>query len=255
MTTTTYHWAAALLALSALFMLSCDTVSNILGPGAGSASAKNLKASYRSGSCYGRCEVYTLELYENGLMLFKGERFTERPGVWEKNIDRRRMTGLLDSFERADFENYPLSFRSQIPDAPTQKFTWYDANQKAYNTSFKEFAPPELEQLVMQVRRLAGTQGWKQVSATIPEGKITPVANSAGEEIIVQLAPGVAGETWIVAYGKQNAKLVRRMSPNSAYYLITADPNIMGADELLKFIRQDKDVLGAQRNGGVEQRD
>jgi len=110
--------AICLLAVAALLVSGCDTAS-ILGPGAGSASAKNLKVSYHAGACYGRCEVFTLELYANGLMLFKGERFTERPGVWEKNIDRRRMVGLLDSFARADFENYPISFRSQIPDAAT----------------------------------------------------------------------------------------------------------------------------------------
>lgn len=252
---TTQFWTGALLALSALLILSCDTVASVLGPGASSASSKNLRVSYRSGPCYGRCEVFTLELYANGLMLFKGERFTERPGVWEKNIDRRRMVGLLDSFERADFENYPVSFRSQIPDAATTEIIWYDEDQTAYRTSFKEFASPELEQLSLQIRRLAGTEGWKQISETITETGAVPVANKAREEIIVQLASGVQVKAWIIAYGKQNVQFVKRISPNGDYYLITADPNIMSAEELLEFLRQDKDVLGAQLNGKVEGRD
>lgn len=249
----TYFLTASAAALIVLCLSSCD-VANLLGPGAESASEKNLKVTYFSGSCYGRCEVYTLELYTNGLMLFKGERFTERPGVWEKNIDRRRMQGLLDSFARADFANYPLSFRSQIPDAPTRRFTWYDDQQRAFTTSFKEYAPPELEQLNLQVRRLADLPGWTQVYATIPEGKATPVSNSSREEIIVQLADGVRAEAWIIAYGKQNAQLVKRVSPNSSYYVISADPNYMAANELLDFLRQDKDVLSAQRNNPVQNR-
>lgn len=253
MKTSTYLLAGAFLTFGMLLLCSCDP-SILLGPQAGSASAKNIRASYYSGSCYGRCEVFTLELYDNGLMLYKGERFTERPGVWQKNIDRRRMKGLLDSFARADFKNYPLTFRSQIPDAPTIKLTWYDGSQEAYTTSFKEYAPPELEQLSLQMRRLAAMPDWRQVSADIPESGVTSLSNKAREEIIVQLNSGVNAAAWVVNYGKQNVQLVNRLSPNSAYYLITADPNLMPAKELLEFLRKDGEVVSAQLNNKVEER-
>jgi len=210
---------------------------------------------FHTGSCYGRCEVFTLELYENGLMLFKGERFTERPGVWQKNIDRRRVTALIDSFDRADFENYPLSFRSQIPDAPTTEITYYDEAQQAYRTSYKEFCPPELELLGRQIRRLANLPDWRQVSADIPDGAANPVAAATREEIIVQLEEGVKVEAWIIAYDKQNVQLEERISPNSSYYLITADPNVMPAIELLEFLRRDTSVVSAQLNGKVNRRE
>lgn len=250
---------AALPTFTALLVFSCNPAS-LFGPQAASANAKNIRASFYSGSCYGRCEVFTLELYDNGLMLYKGERFTDRPGVWSKNIDRRRMTGLLDSFARADFENYPLTFRSRIPDAPTKTFVWYDAEQVAYKTSFKEFVPPELEQLAMQVRRLAALPDWKQVSANLPAEHmlsakhVLPVANSTREEIIVQLTEGTNAEAWVVAYGKQNVQLVKRLSPNGSYYLLSSDPNVMAARELLEFIRADAAVVGAQLNDGAQPR-
>jgi len=84
---------------------------------------------------------------------------------------------------------------------------------------------------------------------------IAPVTNKAREEIIVQLAPGVQASAWIIGYGKQNVQLVRRLSPNGDYYLITSDPNIMGAEEMLEFLRQDESVLGAQKNQPVEVRE
>ena len=251
-----FYFLTALAAVSLVFAATgCDTVSSVLGPGAGTANPDKLRVRLHSGACYGRCEVYGLELYENGLLLFQGERFTDKPGVWEKNIDRRRMLSLLDSFERADFENYPISFRSQIPDLPSTEITWYAADRTAYRTSFKEYAPPELEQLALQLQRLARSDGWRQVSETIPTAEAPQVANAAREEIIVQLADGVRAEAWIVAYGKQNAQLVRRLSPTSNYYLITADPNLMAADELLEYLRRDESVLGAQRNTQVEGRE
>lgn len=244
----------ALLGLAALLIFSCDPAS-ILGPQAGSADQRNMRVKFHSGACYGRCEVFTLELYTNGLMLFKGERFTERPGVWQKNIDRRRMTALVDSFDRADFENYPLGFSSQIPDAPTTEITYYDEERQAYKTSFKEFSPPELELLARQMRRLANLPDWRQVSEDIPEIDADPVAAAIREEIIVQLEEGVEAAAWIITYGKQNVKLRERISPNGSYYLITSDPNIMPAKELLEFLRKDESVISAQLNGTVEIRE
>jgi len=92
------------------------------------------------------------------------------------------------------------------------------------------------------------------VSDTIAGRKNRPVANQEREEIIVQLSEGVAATTWVIAYGKQNVQVKNRISPNSPYYIITADPNIMGAEELLTFLRQDKDVLSAQLNNAVKPR-
>lgn len=243
----------SLLLFSFLVCLSatgCDP-SALLGPQASGADKYNLRVSYHRGSCYGRCEVYTLDLYDNGLLLFQGERFTERPGTWQKNIDRRKVVALLDSFERADFDNYPLSFRSQIPDAPTVTVTYFDASGTGHETSFKDYAPPALKELDAAMLRLAAFEGYRQVSDTIRGKKRRPVAGKERQEIIVQLQDNVSADAWVIAYGKQNVELKNRISPNGSYYLITADPNFMPAEELLEFLRKDKDVLSAQLNRKV----
>lgn len=232
---------------------SCDP-SALLGPQAGNADKYNLRVSYHRGACYGRCEVYTLDVYDNGLLLFQGERFTERPGTWQKNIDRRRIVALLDSFQRADFQNYPRSFRGQIPDAPTVSFTYYDQEGNAYQTSFKDVAPKELQELDQAMIKLSQLADYRQVSESIADKLAAPVGNREREEIIVQLKDGVVAETWIIAYSKQNVKVKNRISPRSPYYLITADPNIMGGAELLEFLRKDESVLSAQLNKQVSPR-
>ncbi|WP_020568105.1 DUF6438 domain-containing protein [Neolewinella persica] len=232
---------------------SCDP-SALLGPQAGNADKYDLRVSYHRGSCYGRCEVYTLDLYDNGLLLFQGERFTERPGTWQKNIDRRRIVALLDSFQRADFQNYPRSFRGEIPDATTVSFTYYDAEGNAFQTSFKDVAPKELQDLDQAMIKLSQLSGYRQVSETITDKTAVPVGNREREEIIVQLKDGVVAETWVIAYGKQNVKIKNRISPNSPYYVVTADPNIMGGDELLEFLRKDESVVSAQLNKQVSPR-
>jgi hypothetical protein len=249
-----YPYLLLPLILFTLFSVtSCDP-SALLGPQASNADNYNLRVSYHRGSCYGRCEVYTLNLYDNGLLLFQGERFTERPGTWQKNIDRRRIVALLDSFQRADFPNYPRSFRGQIPDAPTVSFTYYDASGNSYQTSFKDFAPKELQDLDQAMIKLSQLPDYRQVSETIADKIAAPVGNREREEIIVQLKDGIVADTWIIAYGKQNVKVKNRISPNSPYYVITADPNIMGGAELLEVLRKDESVVSAQLNKQVSPR-
>jgi len=206
-----------LVALSIFFCTACDPAV-LLGPQASQADKYDLRIRYHRGSCYGRCEVYALNVYENGLLVFEGQRFTDRPGTWEKSIDRRRVTSLLDSFARADFPNYPRSFRGQVADAATISMTYYDAEGTMYKTSFKDSEPPELELLSKKLHDLAHLPNYRQVSDTI--------------------------------VGRKN-RVKNRISPNSPYYIITADPNIMGAEELLEFLRQDKDVVSAQLNNAV----
>jgi len=231
-----------------LLSSACDPAS-LLGPQASGIDKYQLRATYHRGACYGRCEVYSLEVYENGLLLFKGERFTDKPGTWEKNIDRRRITGLLDSFGKADFPNYPRSFRGRIPDAASVEVGFYDLAGTYYVTSFKE-----LGKLSQSLHALAHLPDYRQVSDTISGIKLRPAAISAREEIIVQLAEGVVVENWVVNYGKQNVKFKERISPNGNYYVITSDPNIMPSEELLDFLRRDVSVVSAQMNKTVRPR-
>ncbi len=239
-----------LTALSVFLLTACDP-AKLLGPQASRASKYNLRVRYDRGNCYGRCEVYALNVYENGLLVFEGQRFTDRPGTWEKSIDRRRITGLLDSFAKADFPNYPRSFRSQIPDAATITVAYYDDDGTMHETSFKDSEPPELRLLSNKLHDLAHLPNYRQVSDTIIGREERPVSQQERQEVIVQLNENVVVSTWLVAYGKQNVQLKKRISPRSPYYIITADPNLMGAEELLGFLRKDPNVVSAQLNQPV----
>jgi len=245
------------LLIPALLVLSLFTACDpalLLGPQASDADKYDLRATYRRGSCYGRCEVFGLQLFENGLLLFEGERFTDKPGTWQKNIDRRRVVGLLDSFAKADFANYPRGFRGQIADAATVEVGYYDEAGKYYQTSHKDYAPPELLALGESLHKLAHLPGYRQVSDTIAGMQRRPVAAAAREELIVELEPGVVAETWIIKWSKQSLALKNRISPNGNYYVITSDPNIMGSEELLDLLRRDAQVRSAQVNGEVKPR-
>ncbi|MEL6275797.1 MAG: DUF6438 domain-containing protein, partial [Bacteroidota bacterium] len=226
-------------------------------PDAKNVDNYQLRAQYEQGVCFGRCPVFKVSLYQNGLVVYEGERFTDRLGTWQKVLPRAEATAIIDSFEQSKMQTYPLSFPSQIPDLSAKTLSFISVpSQKVYKTSWRENRPDELERLGAIMHRIAESGGYKQVADSIRRGPniLGQPTNLPPEELIVHLNPKVNPQAWIVKYSKQNAQLKEKVAPNGSYYVITADPNIMGADELLGYLRQDPDVLSAQRNRQVSPR-
>lgn len=243
-----------LLAFALIFVSNCALVL----PDATKVESYQLRAAYTQGACFGRCPVYTLKLYANGLLTYEGQRFTDKPGTWSRLLTRTETADIIREFEEVNIEKYPTSFPSRIPDLATKSVTFVRLiDKQAFKTSWKEEAPAELEKLGSKMQSLASSTQWKQVSDEIRKGDnlIGLPIRVAKQELIVHLEPGVNPQAWIVKYGKQNVAIKEKLTPNGNYYVILADPNYMAGDELLTYLRQDEDVISAQMNGKVSPRD
>lgn len=227
----------------------------LLQPSLRRADTYTKRVSYHRGSCFGRCPVYTLDLYDNGLLVYTGERFTERTGTWQRTIDRRRATALLDSFERADFANYPRNFRSEIADASVIDVSYLTRGGRRYQTSYSDYAPEELRQLDRAMRRLAALPGYRPYHDSIPANPFAPVVDPAAvHEFIVELAPGTNAGAWVVSLANEGGAVRERISPNGNYYLITTRARAAAAEDVLDKIRRNEAVLSAQMNRAVRPR-
>ena len=239
--------------LSTLCMLIGFSNCSVLAPSPEHIADYELRIQYHQDVCFGRCPVYSLSLYSNGLLVYQGERFTDKAGVWYRLIGQRETQGLIDSFQNLDFASYPSTFSSQVPDMAARRLRFIDESGRNHKTTFKENRPEEL--LVLADRMAALTESGTFRKYEGPNSRIfgeTP--DLAPQEIIVELKAGVVAAAWIVNYSKQNVQLKERISPSSDFYLITADPNLMDAEELLSVLRQDPEVLSAQENRTVSPR-
>ncbi len=233
------------LLLAVLFLVGCE----FLQPSVRNVDTYQKRVSYHRGPCFGQCPVYTLDLYDNGLLVYQGERFTERTGTWQRTIDRRRAQSLIDSFQLAGFGEYPRAFRSNIADASVIDMVYYDAAGKEYTTSYSDYAPEELMVLDRKMRALAALEGYRFHSDTI-RPLLTPRAGvpNTPDQIIVQLAAGVNPDAWVVKYAEQDARVKERVAPSSPYWVIETNPSAMPTEELIEIMRQDTEVLSAQTN-------
>lgn len=217
-----------------------------------------LRARYEQEGCFGRCPIYKLSLYDNGLLIYEGGRFADKEGNWQKVLSRSTFTEVMEEFDEADFARFPQAFPSAAADLATKYLLYYDkAADKTYTTSWKEASTPKLEIVASRMRQLAEQQGYKEVTTELKPSETLIGTNRqvVDQELIIQLENGVTPEAWVVRYGPFNLRYKSRVSPNRNYYVFLADPSKLPVDEQLEMYRQDKDVLGAQMNKQVSPRE
>ena len=245
-----------ILAGALLLAAGCFVGCDVLQPSLRNVDNYQKRVSYHRGACFGQCPVYTLDLYDNGLLVYTGERFTDRQGTWQRTIDRRRAQSLLDSFQRAGFENFPRSFRSQSAGASVIDLAYTDVNGRTYATSYTDYVPEELLELDRKLRALAEMEGYRFHADTLPASRSPYYRNGTGipdkpAQIIVQLAAGVNPDAWVVKYADQDARVVERVAPTSPYWVIEANAARMPTADLIEIMRADAEVLSAQVNNRV----
>jgi hypothetical protein len=71
------------------------------------------------GACYGTCPVYTIEVFENGTMIYNGKNFVDKLGFYEKKISPKDAVDFIKKFNSLRPDTLAQSFEMRIPDLPT----------------------------------------------------------------------------------------------------------------------------------------
>ena len=71
------------------------------------------------------------------------------------------------------------------------------------------------------------------------------------DELLVNLSAEADPNAWIIQFAKQDMQVVKRISPNSPYWLFRYDPDRMVPNEMLNWVRRDPYVLSAEFNRRV----
>ncbi len=195
------------------------------------------------GPCYGRCPVFTLTVYEKGIVSYKGERYTDRLGTYVKRLEKEELERLLREFKNANLWQYKDAYRGRIPDMQSVSITYYEGSRKKTVTG-KEIRPNSvkwLESLLDQVAQ--SNTGWIQKEApddSVPDYLIP-------NELVVELAEGVDPEEWAKAYVQADMLLEKRLN-DTEFWVFSFDDGLITPDVMLEQVRMDQDVISAEFN-------
>ncbi len=196
------------------------------------------------GPCFGSCPVYKLTIYEGGVVSYEGQQFTNRIGLHTKLLDQATYRSLIKDFEESNFWNFQNAYKAQIPDLATVTISYHDGEQSK-SVKGKDGRPTKIMELEEKLTAIAESGGWEQQAAGSNYGMPD---NVIADELLVNLSTQVDPNVWIIQFSKQDMQIVKRLSPNSPYWLFRFNPERINPEEMLGLVRRNEYVLSAEFN-------
>lgn len=121
--------------------------------------APALLLSLKRTPCFGRCPVYTVELYADGRLHFEGDANTRERGAHEGKLTPEQVAAVTARVEASDFATWKTSYETHtVTDLPGAVLTWKGKTIRHYHGD--ESAPTDLMALETDLDVLLGTSVW-----------------------------------------------------------------------------------------------
>lgn len=201
------------------------------------------------GPCFGSCPIYTITIYDNGWATYRGKLYTEKLGLHIKKIGKARLEEIKRELRLANLWQYSNIYKSQLPDLQSVTINYYEKD-KTKSITGKEGRPTSVMKIEDFLGKMANSGGWiekEKPAYEVPEGAVP-------NELIVQLKVNVNAEAFVQKYAKQALKIVKRLSPTGDYWLFSFNETTIPPNEMLSFIRRDREVQSAEFNQKLEMR-
>ncbi len=195
--------------------------------------------------CAGHCPVFTMIIYKEGIVSYKGEQFTEKRGLYVKKLAKPELDALLSEFSKSNLWQFKNAYRSEFYDAQTVSITYWEEGDSKTIIG-KDNRPQKVLDLEKMLDELANADGWEQRGRGDDNYGLPKefIAN----QLIVQLKPGIDTKRWLRKYYLQEMELVESISSDSNYWLFSFNPENKHPQMMLDMVRNDSDVINAEFN-------
>ena len=140
--------------IAILLILSCSGNRPI--PGKSSIT-------YNRTACYGTCPIYQMSIGGNGKAVFVGERFTEKIGTWEKQLDKQTCRELFDLFSSVSWDSMSSEYPAFVSDVPSTIFHYRHRSIDKEVVVTGEH-PKIFDQLATRLNNIAVADGWTEIT-------------------------------------------------------------------------------------------
>lgn len=120
--------------------------------------------TYKKSACYGDCDVYTLEVLPDDLMLLNVSNGSRASGAYERELDpfkARELMGALDSLRSEDFLDMYPSEGNPPADVQFTQIVIPDMDDNLRSITVYYGAPPALKQFMNRIDELVANEIWK----------------------------------------------------------------------------------------------
>lgn len=239
-----YLFSITLLTFFAFTLFSCASLHK--GP---DLSKQQKWVELSKGPCFGRCPVFTLTVYKNGWVSYKGENYTEKMGIFTRKLTRLEKEKLSAELFITNLKQYNDVYRSGNADLPTVTLTQFDGNSPK-TVLGKDGRPEPVLKLEELLDKIASAGAWEQQETYYPGVPRNVIAN----QMLVQLHEGVDIQVWVRQYARFKMESKEQINAGNNYWLIQYDEKTNPPREMLTALKNDKSVVGVEFNRRTETR-
>ena len=114
----------------------------------------------------------------------------------------------------------------------------------------KDGRPDAVMELEAMLDKIVDEEGWElkeKPASDLPDNVIP-------NELIVQISNTTDINVWSRKYAKQNMEVVKALSPNGHFWLVSFDDQIIPPKQMLEFVKNDPEVVSAEFNKKLDKR-
>lgn len=228
-------------------LLSCSTTKMVTDP-----SKASPIISYGKGPCFGKCPIYTVTVYNTGLIKFNGVRFTDKEGKFEKQLEKKEYSSLIKLFEDNRFWRFDDSYSMDLVDASTTTIS-YSSDGKTKTVKGKSGFPDKLKEIMQRMDMFEKDSiGWKQTEKSENPSKQESIIEN---QIIIKTGDGMIMSSWLQEYKDLGVRLIRKLGHGDDLWLIRYDISKIKPAEMIEKLKSDKFIKEADFNTKVSDRE
>jgi len=202
----------------------------------------------KKGGCFGKCPVYTFNIYKGGLCEFLGKKNTSKIGKHTLQLSKDRYKKIKAAFEESDYDKFQDFYESDIPDLPTIVISYLVKGEMKTITGKRE-RPEKIHKLQFLLEQISeNDKGWTYVGPT-QEAAAEKPKEYIKSEIILQVKDAGQLSRWFDDMRKNHSvRIIKPLSVENNTWLISYDKNKYQPDEILSMLRKNENVVSAEYN-------
>lgn len=207
--------------------------------------------SLSKSSCFGKCPVYKLTIYNDGLAILESKVNMEKLGVFHMKLNEDQLSRLNKKIKNIDWNNSKPFYMKNIPDLPTSTLIFYKEDTTWHKVESNSVMNSELESLHSDLGEYANLKTWIQALKEKEINSLDAIKN----ELQIDMDTTFDHSHLEKMFSAYNFKVKDRISQYMNFYLYTYDTNKITPAEMVVLARRVKGVRLVSFNKKLQPRD
>ncbi|MEP7196182.1 MAG: DUF6438 domain-containing protein [Saprospiraceae bacterium] len=208
--------------------------------------------SLSKSACFGKCPVYTLTIYEDGMLILESKLNIEKLGVYQTSLPVDKLNELNKRLHGINWLNYKSKYMRNIPDLPITTLTYYHHQDSAYSIIESNYSMPnEIEEIQTELNQMV----YQKNMILALKDKEVHAKDIIRNELQIDMDSTINFTYLEEIFSQYEFKKTKRLSEYMNFYLFEFNTNKISPIEMLVLAKRVKGIRVVNFNKKLNQRD